>query len=70
MKQAAGAGAVVTTVGYSVQPEYRYPREGREPQIAGYLSTNIVRVRSSDLKASGNLIDAAIKAGANRVQRI
>ena len=52
----------VTTVGYSVQPEYRYPREGPEPQIAGYAATDIVRVTTSRLEKTGELIDASVKA--------
>lgn len=58
------------TIGYSVQPEYRYPREGREPQISGYVATNVIRVTTSQLDTVGDVIDLAIGAGANRVQRV
>jgi uncharacterized protein YggE len=49
MKQQVGTMGTTSTVGYSVHPEYRYPREGGEPQISGYAATNIVRVTLSDL---------------------
>ena len=65
-----GTDGTIATVSYSVQPEYAYPREGREPQIAGYAATNVVRVTSPRLEKIGDLIDAAVKAGANRVHRI
>lgn len=70
VRELAGRDAAIKTVGYSVQPEYRYPREGREPQIAGYTATNVIRVTSGDLAGIGALIDGAVTAGANRVQRI
>jgi uncharacterized protein YggE len=65
-----GTDGTISTVGYSVQPEYRYPREGGEPQIAGYAATNVVRVTTPRLENVGDLIDAAVKVGANRVHRI
>lgn len=70
LKKLLGTDGTIRTVGYSVRPEYRYPREGREPQIAGYAATNVVRVTTSRLQNTGDVIDAAVKSGANRVQRI
>jgi hypothetical protein len=60
----------IVTAGYSVQPEYRYPREGGKPTIAGYSATNIVRVETSMLDDVGRLVDAAVASGANRIQRL
>lgn len=70
LRKAAGPKATVETVTYSVRPEYRYPREGGEPTIAGYVATNVVRVTLDDLARVGEVIDAAAAAGANRVQRV
>lgn len=70
MKKLVGTDGTTSTVGYSVHPEYRYPREGGEPEISGYLATNVVRVTLSDLDRVGDTIDTAIGAGADRVRRI
>src|SRR5688572_11923535 len=49
LKKVTGSTATVATAAYSVRPEYRYPKEGAEPQIAGYVATNTVRVETSTL---------------------
>ncbi|HYD00657.1 MAG TPA: SIMPL domain-containing protein [Phycisphaerales bacterium] len=51
----------------------RYTEQYRsleERKIIGYTATNTVRVRTTDLKATARVIDAALKAGANRVDGI
>jgi uncharacterized protein YggE len=69
LKKAAGAD--VRTVGYSLQPDYKFPgREGGKPTIAGYTARNTVQVKTGDLTGVGKLIDAALQAGANNVQRL
>jgi uncharacterized protein YggE len=65
-----GANADIKTVSYSLTPNYRYPKEGGEPQITGYSATNIVRVTLDDLTKVGNVIDTATEAGANRIQSL
>lgn len=70
VKKRLGPEDTTRTVGYSVQPEYRYPREGREPEISGYVATNVIRITTSNLKDVGQFVDVAIGAGANRVQRM
>jgi uncharacterized protein YggE len=65
-----GSAGTTRTIGYSVHPEHRYPREGREPQVSGYVAANVVRVSVSQLEQVGELIDLAIGTGANRVQRV
>jgi uncharacterized protein len=70
LKKRLDAAGGVRTVGYSVRPEYRYPREGGEPQISGHLATNVVRVTVTDLDRVGEIVDIAVAAGANRIQRI
>ncbi|HSI88636.1 MAG TPA: SIMPL domain-containing protein [Pyrinomonadaceae bacterium] len=64
------AGAEIKTVSYTLQPTYRYPREGGEPELTGYTATNIVRITINDLTKVGTVIDAGTKAGANRVQSL
>jgi uncharacterized protein YggE len=49
LRSLLGANADIKTVSYAVSPNYRYPKEGGEPTIAGYTATNIVRVTLDDL---------------------
>jgi uncharacterized protein YggE len=70
LKKAAGAGADIQTVSYSVHPVYRYPKEGGTPTITGYSAQNIVRVRTSLVDKAGDLIDAGTATGANQIRGI
>src|SRR5699024_9080109 len=71
-----GSGVVredVRTSGYSVYPEYTSPPRddpGQTPQIRGYRAMNMVSVRTTDLDRVGALIDAGLRAGANRLQGV
>ena len=57
----------IGTMGYSVQPEYRYPERGGEPTVVGYVARNTIRLKVRRIDQTGPAIDAALKAGANRV---
>ena len=70
LKKVTGSTATVATAAYSVRPAYRYPKEGAEPQIAGYVATNTVRVETSTLDHVGRIIDAAVTSGTNKVQEL
>ena len=70
LKKVAGAGAEIQTISYSVQPSYRYPKEGGTPTIAGYSATNLVRVVTSAVEKAGEIIDAATATGANTIRGI
>ena len=61
--------ANVTTVNLSINPNYRYPKEG-PPTILGYTATNTVRVRLDDITMVRKAIDIATKAGASSVNRL
>lgn len=71
--QAARAAGVedgeVQTVGYSIEPQYTYPRNA-SPRITGYVSRNTVTIRVKDLDAVSGLIDATVAEGANELQGI
>ena len=62
-------GAEITTANLSVNPNYRYPKEGT-PTILGYTVNNTVRVRVSDVSAVRKAIDTALKSGATSVNRL
>ncbi len=65
-----GASATIKTVNYSITPVYNNPSAGQNPSITGYSASNIVEATITDLTLIGKAIDAAIAAGANRVQGI
>ncbi|HRO04767.1 MAG TPA: SIMPL domain-containing protein, partial [Terricaulis sp.] len=61
--------ADVQTVGYSIEPQYAYPRNAA-PRITGYVSRNIVAIRLENLNAVTTLIDATVAEGANELHGI
>jgi uncharacterized protein len=70
VKKLLGPGDEIKTIGYSLSPNYRYPKEGGKPELTGYTATNIVRVRTGALQGVGSLIDTATQSGANKIQRL
>ncbi|MGH7837805.1 MAG: SIMPL domain-containing protein, partial [Candidatus Binataceae bacterium] len=58
------------TGGYSLYPDYNEPRNGGEAKIIGYHAQNSITVETQALEIVGPLIDAAIAAGANRVNSL
>jgi uncharacterized protein YggE len=70
LRRAAGPNAEIRTSGYALEPNYRAPRPGGAPEISGYTARNTVEVITGDLAVAGKLIDAAMQAGANSIQRL
>ena len=70
LKQAAGPAAQIKTISYALDPTYRYPREGGQPQITGYTARNVVEVSTDDLAQAGTINDAAMRSGANTIQSL
>ncbi len=63
--------ASVETRGYQVYPEYApQPQPNAEPTIRGYRVSNTVTVETRDIGKVGTLLDAALRAGANRVDAV
>lgn len=64
----------IETRNYSLYPEYAppppQPREEQQPEIRGYRASNMVSVRTQDLARVGQLIDVALRAGANRLDSV
>jgi uncharacterized protein YggE len=69
VKKNLGKGDEAKTASYSLNPNYRYPQGGK-PELVGYTATNILHVRTVSLANVGKLIDGAMQAGANTVQRL
>lgn len=70
LRKVMGADAAIRTVGYSVRPEMRYPREGGTPTITGYTASNTVEATVDDLQILPRIIDTATQFGANAVQSL
>ncbi|HVN88489.1 MAG TPA: SIMPL domain-containing protein [Candidatus Binataceae bacterium] len=70
LKGKLGDKGTMWTGGYSLYPDYSEPRPGNEAKIIGYHAQNTITVETSDLELVGPLIDAAIAAGANRVNSL
>ncbi len=69
IKKLLGRTDEVKTSGYSLTPAYRYPPGGK-PEIVGYNASNTLRIKTMSLDLVGRLIDAAMQAGANNVNRL
>jgi hypothetical protein len=65
-----GSGDEIKTIGYSVNPVFRYPKEGGTPSITGYSVSNVVQVTTNDLAIVGHVIDAATASGANTIRQL
>jgi uncharacterized protein YggE len=70
IRKILGSGGEIKTIGYSVRPVYRYPKEGGVPSITGYTASNIIQVSINDLVGVGRVIDAATASGTNTIQRL
>ena len=57
------------TANYTVQPQWQYPNNS-PPRRIGYEATDTLRVSVAHLAALGKWIDAALGAGATRVESI
>jgi len=65
-----GSEAQITTINYSLDPVYNRPKPGGQAVITHYSAANEVRVTTDDLSLVGRLIDGAMGAGANRIDRL
>lgn len=70
LRQSGVPGLEIETFGYSLRPEYSWSEPTRTQTIDGYTAVNHVRVSSSEVAAAGRVVDAAIRAGANRVSSL
>lgn len=68
--KSAAPTATIKTVNFSVNPNYRYPKDGGTPTILGYTANNTVRMDLNDIALVRKVIEAATKSGANNVNRL
>lgn len=65
------SGLEIETSGYALNPEYQMSNDGRRVrEIVAYQAMNSVQATVSDVEGVGELVDAAITAGANRITSI
>jgi uncharacterized protein len=57
----------IQTLNYSVMPIQRYDDKLRRVVIDGYMVSNIVQVETDRMELAGQIIDAGLSNGANRV---
>lgn len=69
IKKQLGKNDEVKTSGYSLGPNYR-SAPGSKPEIVGYTASNSLRIKTTSLNLVGRLIDSAMQAGANNVNRL
>lgn len=68
-----GAGvseSQIRTRRLELQPRYDQRRDQETREIVAYRAVNQVTVRLEDVEATGEVVDAAVRAGANRVSGI
>jgi uncharacterized protein YggE len=58
------------TVSVTVNPNYRYPKEGGAPVIQGYTAVSTVRLNLTNLAVLRKIIDVATRAGASNINRL
>lgn len=58
----------IATVGYTVSPDWRY--EERTQKLVGYVANNMLRVQIRKIEITGQLIDAALAAGATNINSV
>jgi uncharacterized protein len=62
-----GGGDSVSTSSYSVQPTSDYDDKLRKNRLSGYRTFNQVTVKTARIGSVGEMIDRALKSGANNV---
>lgn len=60
----------IKTLNFSVNPNYRYPKEGAPAAITSYTANNTVRLLLTDISGLDRVIDVAIRSGASSINRL
>jgi uncharacterized protein len=70
LKSAGVAEEDIKTVSYNLREETRWNDSLRKYEPVGYRTSNSIMVTVKNLDATGNIIDAAVNAGVNRVSSV
>ncbi len=57
----------IETISYSLRPVYEYNKVRGRSVLVGYECTNNIKVTLEELDKAGEVVDAAVSAGANKV---
>jgi hypothetical protein len=60
----------ISSISLSVNPDYRYPKDGGAAAITGYTASNTFRLTIRDLSQLKNVIETATRAGAGSINRL
>ena len=66
LRKAGIAERDIQTAGLNLQPQYRF-EQNEPPALTGFQASNRVQVTLRDVKATGRVIDALVKEGANQI---
>ena len=62
------------TSGFSISPQYVYPKvsydRDRGPKLVGYRVSNMLTIRLHDLKKTGGVLDDVVRSGSNRINGV
>jgi uncharacterized protein YggE len=71
LKKTAEAPSELKTSELRVSPRFEEDKDGRDTtHLLGYRAINTVRVRVSNTKSVGKILDVAVRSGANTVERV
>jgi uncharacterized protein YggE len=70
LKSKLGEKGKATTSGYALFAQYNDKPGQDKPRVTGYRADNSIKVETSALELLGPVIDAAIAAGANRIDSL
>ncbi len=60
----------IKSVNLSINPNYRYPKEGGAAVVTGYTASNTVRLMLRDISQLRKVIEVATQAGASSINRL
>lgn len=64
------ADNAVKTTSYNLNEEFQWNDTTKKSESTGFRTSNTIQVKVSDLSMTGKVIDAAVKAGVNRVDSV
>jgi len=68
LKQFGVAGSEIKSQNFSFHPDYR--SDGNSQKISGYTASHSLQIHVRDIAKAGKIVDAALNAGANKVNSL
>lgn len=63
------AGETIKTEQYSVRPDYIYTKDNKRI-LSGYTVVNSMKIKLTNVKKAGSIIDLVVASGANRLENV